>query len=45
MVGDKGIFTYDKCLAIYHMTCFSLNKIYGILGSLLVSGLVIVEIC
>ena len=40
---DK-LFTYDIYLVIYSMSCLAMSKIYGILGGLLISGLVIVEV-
>jgi len=43
MVEVDKSFTYDLYLIIYPMTCLSVSKINGILGSLLMSGLVIVE--
>ena len=44
MVEVDKSFTYDLYLIIYPMTCLSVSKINGILGSLLMSGLVIVEV-
>ena len=44
MARDESIFTYDVYLVIYPITCVSVSKICGILGSLLMSGLVIVEV-
>jgi len=44
MVEVDKSFTYDLYLIIYPMTCLSMSKINGILGSLLMSGLVIVEV-
>ena len=40
---DK-LFTYDIYLVIYSMSCLPMSKIYGILGGLLISGLVIVDV-
>ena len=37
IAGDESIFTYDIYLIIYPTTCFPVSKIYGILGSLLMS--------
>ena len=45
MARDESIFTYDINLEIYPMTSFLMSKIYGILGGILMSGLVLVEIC
>jgi len=42
MVRDESIFTHDIYLVIYHMKCFPLSEI---LSGLLVSGLVLVEVC
>ena len=44
MVEVDKSFTYDLYLIIYPMTCLSVSKINGILGSLLMGGFVIVEI-
>ena len=44
MVEVDKSFTYDLYLIIYPMTCLFVSKINGILGSLLMSGLVIVEV-
>ena len=44
MVEVDRIFTYGIYLVIYPMTWFSVSKIYGILGSLLMGGFVIVEV-
>jgi hypothetical protein len=44
MVEVDKSFTYDLYMIIYPMTCLSVSKINGILGSLLMSGLVIVEV-
>ena len=35
---------YDIYLVIYPMSCLPVSKIYGMLGSLLMSGLVVVEV-
>lgn len=44
MAGDESIFTYDIYLVIHPMTCFPASKIYGVIGVLLMSGLIIVEV-
>ena len=41
---DESVFTYVIYLVIYPMTCFLVSKIYGILGGLLMSGPIIVEV-
>jgi len=35
---------YDIYLVIYLMSCLPVSKIYGMLGGLLMSGMVIVEV-
>jgi hypothetical protein len=44
MVDVDKLFTYDIYLVIYPMSCLPVSKIYGMLGGLLMSGLVIVEV-
>ena len=44
MVEVDKLFTYDIYIVIYPMSCLPVSKIYGMLGSLLMSGLVIVEV-
>ena len=42
IVDVDKLFTYVIYLVIYSMSCLPVNKIYEILGGLLMSGLVIV---
>ena len=44
MVDVDKLFIYDIYLVIYSMSCLPVSKIYGMLGGLLMSGLVIVEV-
>ena len=44
MVDVDKLFIYDIYLVIYPMSCLPVSKIYGMLGGLLMSGLVIVEV-
>ena len=44
MARDESIFTYDVYLVIYFMSCLFVSEIYEMLGGLLMSGLVIVEV-
>ena len=44
VVDIDKLFTYDIYIVIYPMSCLPVSKIYGMLGGLLMSGLVIVEV-
>ena len=44
MVDVDIFFTYNIYLVIYSMSCLPVRKIYGMLGSLHMSGLVIVKV-
>jgi len=44
MVDVDKLFTYDIYLVIYPMSCLPVSKIYGMLGGLLMSGMIIVEV-
>ena len=44
VVDVDKLFTYDIYLVIYPMSCLPVSKIYGMLGGLLMSGLVVVEV-
>ena len=44
IVDVDKLFTYVIYLVIYSMSCLPVNKIYEILGGLLMSGLVVVEV-
>jgi len=44
VVDVDKLFTYDIYIVIYPMSCLPVSKIYGMLGGLLMSGLVIVEV-
>ena len=44
MVEVDKLFTYDIYLVIYPMSCLPVSKTYGMLGGLLMSGLIIVDV-
>jgi len=44
IVDVDKLFTYVIYLVIYSMSCLPVSKIYGMLGGILMSGLVIVEV-
>ena len=44
IVDVDKLFTYVIYLVIYSMSCLPVRKIYGMLGSLHMSGLVIVKV-
>ena len=44
MVEVDRIFTYGIYFVIYPMSCLPMSKTYGMLGGLLMSGLIIVDV-
>ena len=44
VVDVDKLFTYDIYLVIYPMSCLPVSKIYEMLGGLLMSGMIIVEV-